>query len=362
MFKRVIFTSTLLLFALALVSCAPQTEDPGEPTARPTEPAAPLPQTEEPTLEPTAELIVEPSNRFTFEQLGISLEVPEDLVVIKDPIVNLNDPSKLQSYIFYIQNYGPNEGAGEDYFQIYGHLQFNPSSTVWEDYQSDILNSEMYEYALEIEVNGLPGLDSQVGGQRNRFVYHFGLDGQILSLAVSHPTEENKALADQIISTLEFQPGSVTNASGVKQVEDPNGYYQIYLPADWEVEFSAPTGPRLAGLVASSADAEVIFEESNGPHSNVYYKQGLSLYISVLDNDSAHSGPIQAQITSQVPIMVNGIAGDDYIFTEPSTMEGEIREVRYYHDGLSYLVRINYAENVDKAKISWMIRNFQINQ
>jgi hypothetical protein len=60
--------------------------------------------------------------------------------------------------------------------------------------------------------------------------------------------------------------------------------------------------------------------------------------------------------------MVNGIAGDDYIFTEPSTMEGEIREVRYYHDGLSYLVRINYAENVDKAKISWMIRNFQINQ
>ena len=73
----------------------------------------------------------------------------------------------------------------------------------------------MYSYAKEIEINGLKGLDAQVAGQRNRFVYMFSLDGHVLNIAVADPTEVNKLLADEIISSLLFTPGSVTDASEI---------------------------------------------------------------------------------------------------------------------------------------------------
>jgi hypothetical protein len=92
-------------------------------------------------------------------------------------------------------------------------LQYSIPQVNWEEYTSDVLNSDMYSYAEEIEVNGLQGLDTQVAGVRNRFVYFFSLDGRVLTIAVADPTEENKALADQIIDTLQFTPGSVTDAS-----------------------------------------------------------------------------------------------------------------------------------------------------
>ncbi len=180
--KIVSLTCILVLAGLALAACSPRTTQPAEPAPLPTETSVPLPPSEEPTSEPAAEPTMETTGRTSFEQLGISLQVPEELVVIKDPIVNLDDPSRLQSYLFYIQNYGPTGGPAEDYFQMYGHLQYDLPPTDWETYKNDILNSDMYAYAQEIEVNGLPGIDSQLGGQRNRFVYHFLLDGQILTI------------------------------------------------------------------------------------------------------------------------------------------------------------------------------------
>jgi len=215
MFKQNLFIGTVLVMACALAACSPQAEIPLASEILPTDPAPQSHPTEEPIIEPVEEPIREPEGRITFEQLGISLEVPEDLVVIKEPVYNLDDPGKLESYLFYIQNYSPGEGPGEDYFQIYGHLQFSIPTTTWEEFAPNILNSDMYSYAKEIEVNGLQGLDTQLTGQRNRFVYFFLLDGHMLNLAVSEPTETNKSLADQIINTLQFTPGSVTDASQV---------------------------------------------------------------------------------------------------------------------------------------------------
>lgn len=213
MYKRAFISSILLLLALALASCAPQSEATEEPAPLPVNTSPAPPPTEEAVIEPVDEPVAEEDGRTYFEQLGISLEIPEDLVVIKEPIINLDDSSKLESYTFYIQNYGPEGGPGEDYFQMYGLLQYSLPPVVWEDYASDVLNSDMYSYAEEIEVNGLKGLDTQAAGVRNRFIYFFSLDGRVLSIAVSHPTEENKILADQIISTLQFVPGSLTDAS-----------------------------------------------------------------------------------------------------------------------------------------------------
>ena len=364
---KIILITSMVLAASFISACtftetAPEQTQPVLPTA-PNSPAAISP-TGEPAPSPEGQDVdpAKSQTRTIFEQLGISLEVPEGLYVQKDPIVNFDDPSKLESYLFYIQNYSPEEGPGEDYFQIYGHLQYDLPAVSWEQYKSDILNSDMYEYARDIEVNGLPGLDTQFTGQRNRFVYHFLLDGRVLTLAVSHPTEENKALADQIIHTLEFNPGSVTDASGVQLINEPNGYYQMYIPDDWKSSFESTAGILLSDLQASSPNLEVVVVESDGPHDNIYYKNGIMLSVVVLEDDSALAEPVMAQVQRSSPLMIAGIEGMDYTFQEPSTTEGEIRELRFYQDGLSYLVRFSYAMNADSADLDWLIRNFQIAQ
>jgi hypothetical protein len=360
--KLVSIICSIALTGLVLAACSPRATVTEVPAPVASETPVPLPQTAEPSSAPAVEPTAETPGRTSFGQLGISLLVPEGLVVIKDPIVNLDDPSRLESYLFYIQNDGSTGGLTEDYFQMYGHLQYDLPPVTWEQYKSDILNSDMYSYAQEIEVNGLPGIDSQLGGQRNRFVYHFMLDGQVLSIAVSDATEANKALADQIINTLEYTPGSVTNASMVQLINEPNGYYQMYIPADWQVSFNPVAGVRLSDLQASSPDFEMEVDDSGGPESQLSFNSGVSLNVAVLEDDSALREPAMAQVISQTPIMISGIEGNDYVFSEPSTAAGEIREIRYFHNGLSYLVRFSYAQNADRELIDWLVRNYQIAQ
>lgn len=362
---RLILVSSLLFVALVAGACgakAIETDQP-EPSI-PTEtaiPASPEP-TAEPTeaTEPTEEASLDEAGRVSFEQLGISMVVPEDLVVIKDPLVSLGNPTKLQSYLFYIQNYGPGGAPGEDYLQIYGHLQYDLEPTTWEEYSDSVLGSEMYAYAEEIEVNGLPGIDSQFAGQRPRYVYHFMLDGQVLTMAVADPTEANKALADQIINTLRFTPGSVTDSSGVGLLVEPNNYYQMYIPENWDFSYGEAAGVRLSDLQAASPYQETVITEIDGPHDNISFVNGILMSVVVLEDDSAKNEPVMAQNLRSNPLMISGIEGMDYVFKEPSTVEGEIRELRYYYNDLSYLIRFSYAEDADQSLIDWLIRNFQI--
>lgn len=362
MAKRSYFIGIVLVAALFLVACGASTEVTEQPTAIPTNTPAPMDPTQEPSPEPTVEESNELEGRVVFDQLGISLVVPDDLVVIKDPVVNLGNPTKLQSYLFYIQNYGPQEGPGEDYLQIYGHLQYDLDPISWEEYANGILTSDMYAYAEEIEVNGLPGIDSQFTGARNRYVYHFVLDGSVLTLAVSDPTEENKALADQIINTLQFTPGTVTDASGVGLLVEPNGYYQMYIPQNWDFSYGEAAGIRLSDLQATSPYQETVITETDGPHDNISFVNGVLMSVVVLEDDSALNEPVMAQVIRSNPLMISGIEGMDYVFQEPSTVEGEIRELRYYHNDLSYLIRFSYAADADLEQIDWLIRNFQIAQ
>ncbi len=102
---------------------------------------------------------------------------------------------------FYIQNYGYPEGPATGDFQIYGFYQFDLSPISWEEL---VQNSNSPEYAnmSYIEFAGLRGFEGQFSGQRNRYIYLFHLDGRVLNIAVSEPTEANKQLADEIIATI----------------------------------------------------------------------------------------------------------------------------------------------------------------
>ena len=325
-------------------------------------PAAIPPEEEHPTAT-QEDVSTDPgAKRYTFDQLGISLEVPAELYVYKDPGVNYDDPSKLDGYLFYIQNYGYRGGPSSGDFQMYGHLQFDLLPISWEEFASNQIDSSMNAYANEIEINGVRGYDTQLSGTRNRFVYYFFLEGNILSIAVAAPTEANKAKADQIISTLEFNPDKLTTASQVQKIAEPNGYYQMYLPDDWNYSFNSTAGIRLSDLEASSPNADVLVEETDGPHSNIFYKNGVFINVVVLEDESAKSEPVMASIQSSYPLMISGIEGMDYLFTEPSTAEGILRETRHFYGGKSFILRFGHTMDVDQELVEWIILNFMITQ
>jgi hypothetical protein len=365
--NKLIIISGMLLLSLTVASCNPlqpgnQEVNHNDQVIISSPTAESIPATEE--VQPTAETSEEANSGATqlvqFDQLGISLEVPQELYVQKDPQTNYDNASVLDSYLFYIQNYGQPGGPPSGNFQMYGHLQYNLPNISWEEFAQIQTDSPMNDYANEIEINGVRGFDTQVAGQRNRFVYHFYLNGQILSIAVADPSEENKVIADQIISTLRFDPAQFTNQSGVVRILEPNFYYQMLLPADWNYSFSPPIGIRLSDLQANSADNVVEIEDSDGPHSNIYHKSGISLSFVILDDNSAQSDPPAAVISNQYEFMFSGIVMTDYRFVEPSTAEGELREIRFFHEGRSYLLRFSSAPGTDQELIDWMIRNLEI--
>jgi hypothetical protein len=300
------------------------------------------------------------ATRIEFTELGISLEVPNDLQVFKEPSVDLNDSSKLAAYLFYIQNYGGSQGPGPDYFQMYGHLQYDLPPTTWEQFAQVADNTTEYAYINPIEINGVRGFEGQFSGTRNRFIYMFYLDGRVLTIAVADPTPENKALADSIIQTLELLPGGLSDASGVAPVADPGGNFTVLLPVDWSYSFNPTAGIRLADLEASSPGAEMKVEEVDGPHSNIYYQSGIFMSLVVLVDDSATMEPPMASIENRQTVYFNGVEGTEYTFVEPSTIKGTLREVRVYHNGRSYLLRFGFAANANQDAIDRIIRSLTL--
>lgn len=298
----------------------------------------------------------------SFDQLGISLEIPSNLILTKDPIVNFDDSSILDSYLFYIENDRETRETISDYFQMYGHLQYNHPKISWEDFADIHANSPMYSYANEIEINGLRGFDAQFTGERNRFVYQFYLDGHTLSIAVAQPTEENKMLSDRIIQTIRYDPSGFTSRSNVQRIDDANSLFQVFIPEDWVFAFRPAIEIRLADFSASSSDWEIVTEESSGPHANVFFNSGVSMSLVVLDDETAKFEPIMADIRMESPVTINGIEGREYTYVEPSTMTGEIREFRFFHNDLSYLLRFSYAPNTDQQTLDWIVRNLMLPQ
>ena len=364
-FNKIVLTASIFLLVLITGACnlplpvEVEADDPALDILNATATPEASPPAED--IQPTAsqdDITAEPTSiKYTFDQLGISLEVPSELYVYKDPSVNYDDPSKLDGYLFYIQNYGYREGPHTGDFQMYGHYQHSLRSISWDEFANNTINSPNNASVTEIEINGLRGFDTFPSGQRKRFVYQFLLEGQVLTLAVSATTDENKVLADQIIKTLTYDPSKFTDQSHIQKIVEPNIFYELYLPDDWTYSFGTPAGIRLSDFQASSSDYQLVVEETDGPHSNVYYKNGVFLNIVVLEDDSALSEPTSAVIQSSYPVQYYGIEGMDYLFTEPSTSEGVLREIRYFYDGKSFILRFGHAMEVDQELLEWIILN-----
>lgn len=347
--KTNLICNLLLVISLAIMlsSCGTQqveVESDGVdsvPTTESTEtPVEPSPTVySQPVPSQTATATIPAAQRYTFDELGISLQVPADLYVQKDPSVSLNDNSKLEGYLFYIQNYGYPGGPSSGDFQMYGSLQHDLPHVSWEEFADIQNNSENYEYVSPIAIDGLRGFETQYAGQRPNYVYLFHIDGHVLRIAVSSPTPENKALAEEILNTLEFTSAGFSDVSHVQLITEPNLLYQLFIPEGWSYEFNPTAGIQLSEMEASSPDAVVEVDDAEGPHTNINYKDGVFMSLVVLEDDSAIHEPNMAVIEREYNYYLSGFEVTEYVFAEPSTAKGEIREVRVYHNGNSYLLR-----------------------
>jgi hypothetical protein len=247
---------------------------------------------------------------------------------------------------------------------MYGRLQYTSGPISWEEYSNIQVTSLINEYANYIEVDGLRGYDTQLTGERNRYVYHFYLEGYDLSIAVAEPNLENKELADQIIQSLEYFPGEFSNQSHEKLVTDPNQLYtdpnqlyQFLVPEDWEYSLQPNGIFQLSNLEANSPDLDVLVEDGAG-HDDIYYKKGIYLHVQVIDDEIEYE--IRWPDLHQYNVYFDGILGTVSIFTEPSTAEGEIRSVHIYHEGKTYILRFGYANDADRETIDRIIASFNL--
>lgn len=353
---------TVVLFLSACGTFQLEVESAGNNTIQVVDDMSSTPQpplSEETQPEPTEEdTSSNPTSiRHTFGSLGISIEVPTNLYVRKEPLVKYDDQSKLDSYLFYIQNYGNPGGPSSGNFQMYGHLQYNLPPISWEQFAQIQQDSQMYEYVNEIEIDGLRGFDAQYTGQRNRFIYLFYLEGQVLTIAVGEPSPENKVLADQIIQSLKVIPGGFHDDSHVRLVSEPGGLFQILIPEDWEYDFQSTVGLQLTSFEATSPDFELMQVEAP-LHTEMYYKEGIFLHVQVINDDQEPQFRWPDQ--RQYGVYFNGIPGTAYIFKEPSTAEGEIRTVVVTYEGRNYSLRFGYADDADLDTIDFIVDNFNI--
>lgn len=139
---------------------------------------------------------------YTFNELGLALKVPRGFIVTFEPQLNL-DTNTPYAYTFTIQNY-TNGPTDEKNYQLYGLYQFDTEKV--DSSILPILKEEMNEAtANKTTIAGLPAIQGQLKGERQRFVTYIIKDGYLLKLFTSEPTEENRLITEEIISTFQFK-------------------------------------------------------------------------------------------------------------------------------------------------------------
>jgi hypothetical protein len=169
----------------ALVS-KPSTAIPSQPTAL------------APSTPPVKTTVTE-----NFEELGISMEVPKNLIVAKQPVKSA-DGTTLEAYTFTIQNYESGQQNESANFQMYGLVQYDLPATSWGELSKVKESTETYQNIQEVSYNGVIGYYMQAKGERPRYTYMFLLTDKVLTIAVSEPTEFNKSLAESIVATVKY--------------------------------------------------------------------------------------------------------------------------------------------------------------
>lgn len=181
----------------------------------------------QPTPSPTTTKIDSTTSwkSYIFQPLLLSLKVPSELTV------HTQESNPGNDFTAYIQNYPFNAPVpSENAYQLYIIWQKTPTVTQTEFQQ---LKNDLDINSVEnIVIAGYPAIKGQVKGERNRFVVYILKGDTKISLFTSEPTQINKNLTDQILSTFEFfdklLPTPETTNPLISIPYNPKADWQIY--------------------------------------------------------------------------------------------------------------------------------------
>lgn len=139
-------------------------------------------------------------NIQTFNEAGLSLvvEVPEGMTFRKEIA---DDAGRVRVASFYIEK---GKSDKPDY-QLYA--TYEPMNSVTDEALERIKTGLSPQTIKEVSVGGYTGIEGliEISGPKNHYVTAIVKDGKLFTISTFPPTQENKQITDQIISTIKFQ-------------------------------------------------------------------------------------------------------------------------------------------------------------
>jgi len=136
----------------------------------------------------------------TFDEAGLSLtlSIPPDTFFRKEIA---DDAGRIRVASFYVEKGSSNNPA----YQLYA--VYEPLEEVTEKKLDKIKTGMDPDSVKEITIDGYKGIEGMtvISGPKNHYVTAIIKDGRLFTVSTYPPTEESKALTDQILTTFSFK-------------------------------------------------------------------------------------------------------------------------------------------------------------
>lgn len=164
----------------------------------------------------------------------------------------------------------------------------------------------------------------------------------VVAVGLTHAVQFSENTPDQVSVPTSTRAPTPSVSIDTQRVQDTMGLFSVNLPADWAVLFESQQGVRLSGITAESPNFLMESDtEAQGPFTPIYYRHGAYLQITVEEGENPGLAPA-GEIISQEDRVIDGKEAQFFIFREPSTQEGELRQLLVVHDGNTYSLRFGY--------------------
>lgn len=141
-----------------------------------------------PTPLPSPNRALKPNEKF-IAAIGLYIPVPEDMTLRQEGV----NEGAVTSVGFYLDK-------GKDY-ELYGLFSSLDNNQTLESAKKDMDKSTV----KEIEIGGYKGIEGLITGPKTRYMAIIVKDGKKITFSTIPPTEANKAITDQILSSFSFQ-------------------------------------------------------------------------------------------------------------------------------------------------------------
>ncbi len=137
---------------------------------------------------------------------------------------------------------------------------------------------------------------------------------------------------------------SASAAPTTRRVSDASGLFSVEIPRTWKITASEGTkGIQLSRIIAQSPDFRLREDTTaDGPFTPQYYEQGAQVSIHVTRGALAARGNLEAGTQRTERIAIDGRSSLLRVFTEPSTMLGQIIDAQVDYRNNSYVFTLRY--------------------